>query len=134
MQAKKNGSRWPATGDITNDKELVAGSCKGILIAGRSKGAAEAVIIATKLWSPLYHNRIIVGAIDPPMMCDKEFARYVERLLGKENISWTCYKNDIVPGIPSWFTFPGKKHQIGTGSKPCRHHQRPGECVKSRAV
>lgn len=100
-------------GAITNDKDLVAGSCKGIIIAGRSKGAAEAVIIATKLWSAMYHNRIIVGAIDPPMMCDKEFARFAERLLGKENIHWTCYKNDIVPGIPSWFTFPGMKHQIG---------------------
>ena len=99
-------------GIITNDKELVAGSCKGILIAGRSKGAAEALLIAIRLWSAMYHNRIIVGCIEPPMVCDKAFAKYAERLLGKENIFWTCYKNDIVPGIPAWFTFPGMKHQI----------------------
>lgn len=100
-------------GAITNDKDLVAASCKGILIAGRSKGAAEALLIAVRMWSPMYDKKIIVGAIEPPLVCDKEYARFAEQMLGKENIQWTCYKNDIVPGVPPWFTFPGVKHQIG---------------------
>ena len=98
---------------IINDKDLVNATTNGILVAGRSKGAAEALLIAMQLWQPMYHNRIRVLAIDPPMVCNRQYAEYAESLLGKDNIHWTSYKNDIVTGIPPWFTFAGTKHQIG---------------------
>ena len=90
---------------------LAVAKRKGVLIAGRSKGGAEALLLGALLWRP--NLPLIIGAIEPPMCVDKALAKNLEDKVGKGNIQWTCYKNDIVPGIPPWFTFPGIKHQIG---------------------
>ena len=96
---------------VLETPELAAAKRKGVLIAGRSKGGAEALLLGALLWRP--NLPLIIGAIEPPMCVDKALAKNLEDKVGKGNIQWTCYKNDIVPGIPPWFTFPGIKHQIG---------------------
>lgn len=96
---------------VLETPELAVAKRKGVLIAGRSKGGAEALLLGALLWRP--NLPLIIGAIEPPMCVDKALAKNLEDKVGKGNIQWTCYKNDIVPGIPPWFTFPGIKHQIG---------------------
>lgn len=98
-------------GVIESTGELALARRKGMLIAGRSKGGAEALIVGALLWRP--NIPLLIGAIEPPMCVDKHLASALEEKIGRENISWTIYKNDLVPGIPPWFTFPGIKHQIG---------------------
>lgn len=96
---------------IIDNPELLAAMKKGVIISGRSKGAAEAVLIAYRLWYP--GIRMVVGAIEPPMCCSYQLCKQIEGYIGQENIIWICYKNDIVPGIPKWFDFPGIKYQLG---------------------
>lgn len=95
---------------IQDNDELLQARDKGTLIAGRSKGAAEALLIGYDFWFPGY--RIRIGAIEPPRCVSKGLAEDMERLIGKSNIHYTIYRNDIVPGLPFWFTIPGIKHQI----------------------
>jgi len=82
---------------------------RGIIISGRSKGGAEAVMLGEYI--RLVHDRILVGAIEPPRAFGKKYAAKLERLFP---ILSTCYKNDIVPGIPPWYKTPGKMFYIGT--------------------
>ena len=96
---------------IEGTPELSEAKRKGILVSGRSKGGAEALLIGALLWRP--NIPLLVGAIEPPNCVDKALARKLEEKLGRENIQSTCYKNDIVPGIPTWFTYPGVRRQIG---------------------
>lgn len=96
---------------IEGTPELAEAKRKGVLVSGRSKGGAEALLIGALLWRP--NLPLMVGAIEPPNCVDKTLARKLEEKLGRENIQSTCYKNDIVPGIPPWFTYPGERRQIG---------------------
>ena len=96
---------------IEGTPELAEAKRKGVLVSGRSKGGAEALLIGALLWRP--NLPLLIGAIEPPNCVDKALARKLEEKLGRENIQSTCYKNDIVPGIPPWFTYPGERRQIG---------------------
>lgn len=96
---------------IEGTPELAEAKRKGILISGRSKGGAEALIIGSLLWRP--NIPLMVGGIEPPGCVDKALAKKLEQRIGRANIQSTCYKNDIVPGIPPWFTYPGMRRQIG---------------------
>ena len=81
--------------------------CLGILIAGRSKGAAEAELLIPMLPSvPIY-----CGAFEPPRCCDKEYQRSIKS--GTVAGVTTCYRNDIVPGVPPWFIHPFEVYQNG---------------------
>ena len=96
---------------IEGTPELAEAKRHGILISGRSKGGAEALLLGALLWRP--NIPLLIGAIEPPLCVDKALARQLEEKIGRGNIHWTRYRNDIVPGIPAWFTFPGIMHQIG---------------------
>ena len=97
---------------LDGDEELVSARGKGIIISGRSKGGAEALLIGYQL--KRYNNvPVIIGAIEPPMCVSCKFGKRLEQVVGEDNILWTCYKNDIVPGLPKWFDFPGVKYQLG---------------------
>ena len=96
---------------IESTPELAEAKRHGILISGRSKGGAEALLIGALLWRP--NIPLMIGAIEPPLCVDKALAQKLEEKIGRDNIQWTRYRNDIVPGIPAWFTFPGILHQIG---------------------
>lgn len=88
---------------------------KGCIIAGRSKGAAEAIIIAEEIF-PLvrdWTNCLLVGAIEPPRVCDRDFRALLESHVPAENIICTRYHNDIVPGVPPWLILPGSHVQLG---------------------
>jgi len=97
--------------DILKTTELKLAMNNGIIIAGRSKGGAEALLVAYLLWG--INAPILVGAVEPPMCVSKGLSKEIEAKLGEDNIIWTCYKNDIVPGLPKWFDFPGIKYQLG---------------------
>ena len=88
---------------------------KGCLICGRSKGGAEAVMIAEDIFGmiPDYRERMLVGAIEPPHMCDKDWRDVCEIFIPRQNILVTCYHNDIVPDLVPWLTIPGHRIQLG---------------------
>lgn len=89
------------------DGHIKSKKCPGILIAGRSKGAAEAELIVPMLPKvPIY-----CLAIEPPRCCDSRYKQSIE-----SGTVWgltTSYKNDVVPGIPPWFIHPFNVYQIG---------------------
>lgn len=103
---------WPEfIGVIHNNPDLMKAMQKGVIISGRSKGAAEAVLIGYRMWYPGLNME--VGAIEPPRFCSYQLAKRIEGTIGRNNITYTIYKNDIVPGIPRWFTIPGFGYQLG---------------------
>ncbi len=103
---------WPEfIGVIYDTPELAKAMQKGVIISGRSKGAAEAVLIAYRMWTPSI--KMEVGAVEPPRFCSYQLAKRIEGTIGRNIITYTIYKNDIVPGVPKWFTIPGFGYQIG---------------------
>ena len=88
---------------------------KGCLICGRSKGGAEAVMIAEDIFGmvPNYRHRLLVGAIEAPHMCDSDWKECCEIFIPRQNILVTCYHNDIVPDLVPWLTIPGQRVQLG---------------------
>lgn len=81
--------------------------CMGILLTGRSKGAAEAELLIPMLPQvPIY-----CLAIEPPRCCDKEYQKSI--ISGTTWGMTTIYKNDVVPGIPVWFIHPFGVYQNG---------------------
>lgn len=85
---------------------------KGVIIAGRSKGGGEALIIADDV-SDMQGDNILVGAIEPPRVCTGKYRKFIEKKIGADNIIYTIYKNDIVPSLPFWLCYAGKKFQFG---------------------
>lgn len=96
---------------ITGTPALDEAYKKGIIVSGRSKGAAEAVLIGMRMAYLGCH--MLVGAVEPPRMCSRGFARTAEEKIGVDNIICIVYQNDIVPGVPPWFVLPGTLIQIG---------------------
>lgn len=82
----------------------------GIIIAGKSKGAGEAILIIPWL-AQNFGNIHICGAVDPLKVCDRKFAEYLDSFGTK--IFVTSYKNDIVTGSPFWFEHPVVPFQNG---------------------
>lgn len=101
--------------DCLEDEWAQAAMEKGCIISGRSKGAAEAIMIAEDIFGmvPYYKKRLLVGAIEPPHMCDKDWAEMCEIFIPRQNILCTCYHNDIVPDLVPWLTIPGQHIQLG---------------------
>jgi hypothetical protein len=83
---------------------------KGIILAGRSKGAGEALLLVPHL-SEIAPVLICVG-IEPLKVCDEDYSAYIASLC-KEIPITTSYKNDIVTGVPFWFKFTGMHIQNG---------------------
>ena len=82
---------------------------KGIIIAGRSKGAGEALVLLPHL-SEL-GAVLICAAIEPAKICDDRYSEYLDSFC--HNIFTTSYKNDIVTGVPCWFKHTGLHIQNG---------------------
>lgn len=83
---------------------------KGILVAGRSKGAGEALLLVPHL-SEIAPVLICVG-IEPLKVCDYDYSAYISSLCRSVPIT-TSYKNDIVTGVPFWFKHAGSHIQNG---------------------
>lgn len=81
---------------------------KGIIVSGRSKGGAEAIMLGTYLQEKGY--KLFVGAVEPPRAFGKKETARIENLFP---VISTCYKNDIVPAILPWYKTPGWVLQIG---------------------
>lgn len=81
---------------------------KGIIVSGRSKGGAEAIMLATYLFAAGY--KLFAGAVEPPRAFGRKYAEQWER---RFPVVSTCYKNDIVPAWFPWYRTPGKVLQIG---------------------
>ena len=93
---------------IYTTNELWAASRKGIIIAGRSKGGAEAIMLGMLLrkYNKNDFKNIIVGAIDPPRAFGKKQAIDIP-------VTTICYRNDIVPSLPMWYKHGGDFVQLG---------------------
>lgn len=81
----------------------------GFILAGRSKGAAEALLMIPRLSD--FGQVRLCGAFEPPKVCDRKYAEYLDTFC--QNILITSYRNDIVTGIPPWFEHPAQVIQIG---------------------
>ena len=108
---------------IHTNKALADAMDKGVLIAGRSKGGAEAVLVGYRMWYP--GLKMEIAPIESPRFCSYWLARAIERRIGKKHIHYTVYRNDIVPGLFKWLMIPGVKHQIGerTNGLSIKDHQ-----------
>lgn len=88
------------------------GQADGIILAGRSKGAAEAELLVPyvkRAFNPAY---LYLGAFEPPKCCSNEYKKNIEKSLF--NKGWlTCWHNDIVPGLVPWFKHGGELMQFG---------------------
>lgn len=102
---------------ILDDERLIKALQVGVIIAGRSKGGGEALIIADDI-SDMQGDNILVGAIEPPKVCDERYKEFIERKIGIDNIIYTIYKNDIVPSLPFWFTHAGTGFKFGKRTIP----------------
>lgn len=111
------GYRWEFTkygGDILStiyaSKELWEASRKGVIIAGRSKGGAEAIMLGMLMTKYSFHDykNVIVGAIDPPKAFGKHQAKAIDI-----PVTTICYRNDIVPSLPMWYHHAGDFLQLG---------------------
>ena len=93
---------------------------KGIIIAGRSKGGAEAIMLAMLL-RKMFKN-IVVGAVDAPRAFGKKDAKEAFDTL---DITSFCYKNDIVPSLLPWYITPGFHLQLGerTTGRSIKDHE-----------
>ena len=81
----------------------------GIILAGRSKGAAEAMLLIEHLAPVASIHTCFV--CEPPKICDSSYAEYLNGF--STPIFITCYKNDLVPGVPFWFEHPNRVIQVG---------------------
>lgn len=119
---------------ILFDKDYFEASQKGIIVSGRSKGGGEAAIIAPDLalcfGTP--KDKVYVGMIEAPRMCNKAYKEWFSNKFSEMNCIRTVYKNDIVPGIPFFYTIPGQKYTFGKRtlglsfkdhSKACTHKE-----------
>lgn len=111
------GYRWEFDqygGDILStiyaSKELWEASRKGVIISGRSKGGAEAIMLGMLMrhYSTHDYPNIIVGAIEPPRAFSKKESEKVDI-----PVRIICYRNDIVPSLPMWYRHPVQPIQIG---------------------
>lgn len=95
---------------IYSSKELWEASRKGVIIAGRSKGGAEAIMLGMLMTKYSFHDykNVIVGAIDPPKAFGKHQAKAIDI-----PVTTICYKNDIVPSLPMWYKHGGDFVQLG---------------------
>lgn len=95
---------------IYGSKELWEASRKGVIIAGRSKGGAEAIMLGMLMrhYSTHDYPNIIVCAIEPPRAFTKKQAKKVD--IPVTNL---CYRNDIVPSLPCWYRHAGDFIQLG---------------------
>lgn len=84
----------------------------GVIIAGRSKGGAEALIIGVSLVLQLQYE-VEVGGVDPANAGTRKYIEFAEKIIGKNRIHSTCYRNDIVPAIPFWLHYAGIRKQYG---------------------
>ena len=93
---------------IYASKELWEASRRGTIIAGRSKGGAEAIMLGLLMtrYARLDFKNVMVGAIDPPRAFPK-----------KQTVDFPCitlcYRNDIVPSLPMWYHHCGDFLQLG---------------------
>lgn len=95
-------------------------AAKGVIVSGRSKGAAEALISALSFYKLLLfrlgrnHAKVVVGAIEAPKVMSADWAEYVEGNIGPDNVFSLTYRNDIVPRFFPWFTEAGIGVQLGS--------------------
>ena len=82
---------------------------RGIILAGRSKGAGEALMLIPHMAE--LADVMFCVAIEPPKVCDYDYNSYLWTLCPL--IITTSYKNDIVTGVPPWFKHEGVHLQNG---------------------
>lgn len=104
---------------IDKNPEYAEAIKNGLVIGGRSKGGAEAIIIGLGLH--LHYNlnlgQTIICSVDGPKLGNNSFVKYAEKCVGKKHIFWIVYYNDIVPAVPWGYKVPGIKIQFGKRSK-----------------
>ena len=101
---------WDILAQVYINRELWDASRKGTIIAGRSKGGAEAIMLAMLIskYSFIDFENVMVVAIEPP----RAFGKKAAEKMDSPCVS-ICYKNDIVPSLPMWYHHAGEFIQLG---------------------
>jgi len=100
---------------------------KKIIIAGRSKGAAEALMLSKSVFDIVKRKGIqhmIVGAFAPPKAMSKKQGDNIASNVGMANIYTFIHRSDIVPKLLPWFHHvPGYRIKFGDkGKNPFKTH------------
>lgn len=91
---------------------LSEASKQGIILAGRSKGGAEASLISS-IMALLFKSEVICVGVESPPHYNQNSFRKREEDLGVYNIWTTCWHNDIVPTCFPWFVQDKLTLQMG---------------------
>lgn len=100
-----------------------------IILTGRSKGAAEALMMSKSILDIVRRKGIqhmIVGAFAPPKAMSKKQGDSIALNVGIANIYTFIHRSDIVPKIFFWFHHvPGYRIRFGNkGENPIKTHIR----------
>ena len=79
---------------------------KEIILTGRSKGAAEALMLSKSIFDIVKHKgiqRMVVGAFAPPKSMSAKQGNKIAETVGMKNIYTFIHRSDIVPKIFFWF-------------------------------
>ena len=105
---------------ISNNPKLNTAINNGLVVVGRSKGGAEASIIALDLVrnASIPFDKVYVGMLEAPKVGNKAYKESVEKYIPKNHLYWVRYKSDIVTMIPPFFYSPGSLIKFGKSWKP----------------
>ena len=86
--------------------DVITDDDKQIIFTGRSKGAAEALMLSKPIVDILKKKgiqRMLVGAFAPPKSVSKRLGEKIAESIGIANIYTFIHRSDIVPKIFFWF-------------------------------
>lgn len=93
--------------DLVNEiLDVMNADDKEIIFTGRSKGAAEALMLSMPIINILKKKGIqhmLVGAFAPPKSVSKKVGNKIAEAVGIANIYTFIHRSDIVPKIFFWF-------------------------------
>lgn len=93
--------------DLVNEiLDIIGDDDKEIIFAGRSKGAAEALMLSKTVVEIVQKKGIqhmLVGAFAPPKSVSKKLGNKIAESVGIANIYTFIHRSDIVPKIFFWF-------------------------------
>lgn len=109
--------------------DVITPDDKEIILTGRSKGAAEALMLSKPILDIVKHKGIqhmIVGAFAPPKSVSKKLGNKISETVGIANIYTFIHRSDIVPKIFFWFGIvPSYGIIFGNkGENPIKTHEK----------
>jgi len=92
----------------------------GLVVSGRSKGGAEASIVALDFVRnyTIPKDRVYVGMLEAPKIGNLYYKLSVEKYIPKEHLYWVQYKRDLITMFFLGLYSPGNLIKFGKSYKP----------------